>query len=382
MRDVAIAGIGLIRFGELWERSPRDIAAEAALLALDDAGLDRIDALVVGAMSTGLFNEQEHINNLLADELGLRPAPATRVESACASGGAALRSAFAEVASGLSDVVLVVGVEKMSDVTSDEATLVLSTAADMEYESFHGATFAGLNAMIARAYMERYGVTREQLAQVAVKNHANGSLNPLAQFQRPTTVDFIVGSPLVADPLRLMDCAPISDGAAAVVLCPADMAKKAPVRITGVGAATDTMAVHSREDMTWFEAVAVASQRALGMAGRVLGDVDVAELHDAFTITELLVMEALGLVNRGGAGAAVEEGLTALDGVLPVNPSGGLKARGHPVGATGVAQVCEIVTQLRGEAGDRQVKNAQVGLAQNMGGCGGSCFVHVLETAS
>ena len=380
MRDVALAGIGLIRFGELWERSPGEIAAEAALLALDDAGLDRIDALVVGAMSTGLFNEQEHINNLLADYLALCPAPATRVESACASGGMALRSGFAEVASGLSDVVLVIGVEKMTDVTSDEATLALSTAADMEYESSYGATFAGLNAMIARAYMERYGVTREQLALVAVKNHANGALNPLAQFPRPTTVDFVVGSPLVADPLRLMDCAPISDGAAAVVLCPADRAHKG-VRIAGVGAATDTIAVHSRKDMTWLEAVAVATRRALDMAGRKLDDVDVAELHDAFTITELLVMEAMGLVERGQAGAAVEEGLTALDGKLPVNPSGGLKSRGHPVGATGVAQVCEIVTQLRGEAGRRQVKDARVGLTQNMGGCGGSCVVHVLDTA-
>ena len=385
MRNVAIAGIGIMRFGELWGRSLRDIFAEAALAALDDAGVDRVDSLVVGCMSSGLFSEQEHVNNLLADYVGLTPCPATRIESACASGGMALRAAYAEVASGLSDVVLVGGVEKMTDVTAQEATSALSAAADMEYEGFFGATFTGLNAMIARAYMERFGVTREQLAQVAVKNHANGAKNPLAQFQRATTVDFVINSPMVADPLRVMDCAPISDGAAAAVVCPLELAKKlggkAPVRISGVGAATDTMAVHHRKDITWFQSVADATRQALDAAGIALADVDVAEFHDAFTITELLVMEAAGLVERGQGGAAVADGMTALDGAFPVNPSGGLKARGHPVGATGVSQACEIVTQLRGEAGERQIKGARTGLIQNMGGCAGSCVVHALEIA-
>lgn len=381
--DVAIVGIGMIPFGELWDRSLRDMATEAALAAVADAGVDHVDSLVVGAMSTGLFNGQEHVNNLLADYLGMTPIPATRVESACASGGMALRAAVAEVASGMSETCLVVGVEKMNDVTGDEATDVLIAASDAEYEAFHGATFPALNAMIARAYMERYGATPEHMAAVAVKNHANGALNPMAQFRRPVTPEFVLRSPLVADPIRMMDSAPLSDGAAALVVCSAEraakLASKLPVRIAGVGCATDIMALAQRDDITWLRAVAESTEKALAMAGRKLSDVDVAEVHDAFTITELLIMEAIGLVERGQAGPAVADGLTALDGRLPLNPSGGLKAKGHPVGATGVAQACEIVAQLRGEADRRQVKGAKVGVIQNMGGCAGTSVTHVLE---
>jgi len=383
MRDVAIIGVGSSEFGELWERSLRDIFAEAALAALRDAGVDHIDSLVVGCMSSGLFNGQEHLGALLADTLGARPCPATRVESACGSGAAALRTGWIEVASGAADVVLVGGVEKMTDISGDKATFALATASDVEYESFFGATFPALNAMCAQAHMERYGTTREQLALVAVKNHANGALNPLAQFRKPVTVDAVVNSAPVADPLRMMDCAPISDGAAAAVLCPLDMArrlsKKPVVRISGVGAATDTIALHDRPDITWYQAVADATARALAAAGRKLSDVNVAELHDAFTINELLIMEAIGLVPRGQSGRAVADGMTALNGKLPVNPSGGLKAKGHPVGATGVSQIQELVLQLRGEAGARQVKGARIALAQNMGGVAASCFTHLLE---
>ena len=383
MRDVAIVGVGITPFGELWERSLRDLFVEAALEALEDAGVDRIDSMAVGCMSGGLFAGQEHLSSLLADYLGVAPAPAVRVESACASGGMALRAAWAEVASGMSDVVLVGGVEKMTDVDGDEATYALATAADMEYEGFHGVTFPGLYAMVARAHMERFGTTREQLAQVAVKNHANGALNPKAQFRRAIDIKTVTNSILVADPIRVMDCSPVSDGAAAAILCPLDMAekvaKKAPVRIAGVGAATDCIALHQRKDLTWFASVAEATKRALGMAKRTLADVDFCEVHDCFTIAELCVMEAMGVVERGQSGPAVMDGLTALGGGFPVNPSGGLKSKGHPVGATGVAQICELVAQLRGEAGQRQVKNARVGLAQNMGGTAGSCVVHVVE---
>jgi len=382
MRDVAIIGVGMTKWGELWEKSLRTIFTETALLAIADAGVDKIDSMVVGCMSSGLFIGQEHLSSLLADELGRTPVPAARVESACSSGGLALRQGFIEVASGMSDVVLVGGVEKMTDVTGCEATYALGTAADQEYESYHGLTFPGLYAMMAVAHMHRYGTTREQLAMVAVKNHDNGSRNPLAQFPFKITVDAVLNSVLVADPLRILDCSPITDGAAAVILCPADMArklKKPVVRIAGCGQATDTMALASRKDLAWLESTHIAAGKALAMAGRKLEEMDLFEVHDCFTIAEIMVTEALGLVEKGRGGKAVEEGLTARDGRFPVNPSGGLKAKGHPVGATGVAQAVEIVKQLRGQAGDRQIKGAKRGLAQNMGGTGGSSVVHIFE---
>jgi acetyl-CoA C-acetyltransferase len=382
MRDVAIIGVGMTKWGELWAKSLRTIFTETALLALADAGVDKIDSLVVGCMSSGLFVGQEHLASLLADSLGRTPVPAARVESACSSGGLALRQGFMEVASGMSDIVLVGGVEKMTDVTGCEATFALGTAADQEYEGYHGLTFPGLYAMMAVDHMHRHGTTREQLALVAVKNHDNGSRNPLAQFPFKITVEGVLSSVLVADPLRILDCSPITDGAAAVVLAPVETArklKKPYVRIAGSGQATDTIALSSRRDLSWLESTHLAAAKALAMAGRKVQDMHLFEVHDCFTIAEIMVTEALGLVPRGQGGKAVEEGLTARSGRFPVNPSGGLKAKGHPVGATGVAQAVEIVKQLRGEAGDRQIKGARLGLAQNMGGTGGSSVVHIFE---
>jgi acetyl-CoA C-acetyltransferase len=382
MRDVAIVGVGMTKWGELWEKSLRAIFVETALLALDDAGVDHIDSMVVGCMSSGLFTGQEHLGSLLSDYLGKNPVPAARVESACSSGGLALRQGFSEVASGMSDIVLVGGVEKMTDVTGCEATYALGTAADQEYEGYHGLTFPALYAMMAVAHMHKYGTTREQLAMVAVKNHDNGSKNPLAQFPFKISVNAVLNSVLVADPLRILDCSPITDGAAAVILCPAEMAgkfKKPAVRIAGSGQATDTIALSSRQDLCWIESTRVAAQKALAMAGRTIDDMHLFEVHDCFTIAEIMITEALGLVPKGQGGKAVEEGLTAIGGKYPVNPSGGLKAKGHPVGATGVAQAVEVVKQLRGEAGARQIKGAGRGLTQNMGGTGGSSVVHVFE---
>jgi len=382
MRDVAVIGIGMTKWGELWEKSLRTIFVESALLALEDAGVDRIDSMVVGCMSSGLFVGQEHLASLLADYLGRTPVPAARVESACASGGLALRQGFIEVASGASDIVLVGGVEKMTDVTGCEATYALGTAADQEYEGFHGLTFPGLYAMMAVAHMHKYGTTRRQMALVAAKNHENGSKNPLAQFPFKVSVEAVLDSVLVADPLRILDCSPITDGAAAVVLAPVETAKalkKPVVRIVGTGQATDTIALSARRDLAWLESTYQAGRKALAMAGRAIGDIDLFEVHDCFTIAEIMVTEALGIAEKGKGGRAVEDGLTALGGKAPVNPSGGLKAKGHPVGATGVAQAVEIVKQLRGEAGARQVKNARRGLSQNMGGTGGSALVHVFE---
>ena len=383
MRDVAIIGVGMHRFGELWKMSLRDLFLDVALKAIEDAAVDRVDSLVVGSMSSGLFVEQEHISNLLADLLGMGPIPAVRVEAACAAGGMALRAGVAEVAAGMSDVVLVAGVEKMTDVSGEQATAILATASDQEYEAFHGVTFPGLSAMVARAYMHKYGATSEQLAAVAVKNHKHGVLNPLAQFRMPLTVEAVLKSPLVADPLHLLDCAPISDGAAAVVLMPLETAraicKKPVVRIVGIGAATDRMALYRRADLARLPAIGNAGKAAFALAKKTPEDIDVAELHDGFTIMEICAIEELGFMEHGNGVEAAPSGLTEIGGKIPVNPSGGLKSKGHPVGATGVSQVCEVVTQLRGEAGERQIEGARVGLAQNMGGSGGTAVVTILE---
>jgi acetyl-CoA C-acetyltransferase len=382
MRDVAVIGVGMQKWGELWEKSIRDIFVESALLAMDDAGVDHIDSMYVGSMSPGIFSSQEHLESVLADYLGQPFIPGTRVESACASGGLAFRLAWMEVASGLSDVVLASGVEKMTDVSGSEATHALATAADMKWEGMSGVTFPGLYAMMAVAHMHKYGTTRKQLAHVAVKNHANGSLNPRAQFPMKITVEDVINSVKVADPLNILDCSPITDGAAAVILVPADQVKKYKrpgVRVIGSGHATDTIALHSRADMTTIRAAGIAAERAYAMAGKTAKDIDFAEVHDCFTIAEIVISEALGFFEPGQGGPAAEAGLTARDGKIPINASGGLKSKGHPVGATGVAQIIELTEQLRGECGPRQIKNARVGLAQNMGGSGGSSLVHILE---
>lgn len=382
MRDVAVIGVGMNKWGELWNSSHRDIFVESALLALDDAGVDHVDSMYVGSMSSGLFVGQEHIASMLADYLGQASIPSTRVESACASGGLAIRQGFIDVASGMNDIVLVGGVEKMTDVSGNEATYALGTAADQEYEGYHGITFPGLYALIAMAHMEKYGTTREQLAMVSVKNHKNGAKNPLAQFPFEVSIDDVLSSVLVADPLRILDCSPITDGAAALILCPVEKAKelgKPVIKITGTGQATDAIALAQRKDITWLESTYLAAKQAYAMSGKTPQDIDVLEVHDCFTIAEICVTEAVGYFEKGKGGEAVEKGLTAVEGEKPVNVSGGLKSKGHPVGATGAAQAIEIVKQLRGEAGDRQIEQARIGMTQNMGGSGASTVVHVFE---
>jgi len=384
MREVAVIGVGLHKWGELWEMSIRDIFVTAARNAIEDAGVDHIDSMYIGCMSSGLFAGQEHLASMMADYLGVTPAAAARVESACASAGLAVRLGWMEVASGISDIVLVGGVEKMTDINGDEATFALSTAADTEYEGYQGVTFPGLYAMMARAHMEKYGTTLEQLSQVAVKNHDNGALNPDAQYPFPVTLETVMNSTMVAEPLRLLHCSPITDGAAAVILCPVELAKEKfkdhpLVVITGSGHATDTIALHSREDITTIKAATIAAQKAYEMAGVGPGEIDFAEVHDCFTIAEIMVTESIGFFEPGQGGPACERGETARDGAKPINTSGGLKSKGHPVGATGAAQIIEITRQLWGEAGKRQLDNPHRGLAQNMGGSGGSSLVHILE---
>ncbi len=386
MREVAVIGVGLQKWGELWEKSLRQIYVEAAMNAIKDAGVDKIDSMYIGSMSGGLFAAQEHLASMMADYLGVLPVAAARVESACASGGLAMKMGWMEVASGLSDIVLVSGVEKMTDVDGDEATFALSTAADTEYEGYQGVTFPGLYAMMARAHMEKYGTTIEQLSHVSVKNHANAVHNPDAQYPFEVTLDAVLNSTPVADPLRLFHCSPLTDGAAAVILCPLDMAKsisnRPPVVVTGMGHATDTIALHSRNDFTCIKSAEIAAKQAYAMAGVGPKDIDFAEVHDCFSIAEVMVTEALGFFEAGDGGAAAERGDTARDGSKPINTSGGLKAKGHPVGATGVAQIIEVSRQLWGEAGGRQLENPKRGLAQNMGGSGGSSLVHILEVRS
>ncbi len=290
-----------------------------------------------------------------------------------------------EVAAGFSDIVLAGGVEKMTDVSGDGATFALATACDQEWEAYNGITFPGLYAMMARAHMAKYGTTREQLAMVSVKNHANGMKNPLAQYHVKVTVDDVINSTKVAEPLNIFDCSPITDGAACVILTTVEKAKelgKPIIRIIGAGQATSTIALHSRADLASIDSAKHAGDMAYKMAGKTPDDIDLAEVHDCFTIAELVVIEELGFVERGKSGPAVEAGETEIGGRIPINTSGGLKSKGHPVGATGAAQIYALTEQLRGAAGERQVEGAKVGLAQNMGGSGGSSVVTILEAMS
>ncbi len=382
MRDVAIIGASQTKFGELWDVSFRDLVVEAGLKAIEDAGIvgDDLDAMYVGNMSAGLFVGQEHIASLIADHAGLTPIPCARVEAACASGGLALRNGIMAVASGFHDMVISAGVEKMTDIV--DPTPAIATASDQEWEAQQGVTFPSLYAMMARRHMYEYGTTREQLAMFSVINHKNASKNPLAQYQNTITVDQVLNSSKVADPLTLLDCSPVTDGAAGVIICPAEDAKKytdTPIYVKAAAQASGTIALHNRRDITTIDSSVNASRKAYKMAGVGPKDIDVAEVHDCFSINGILAIEDLGFVEKGKGGPAVEEGMTEMDGEIPVNPSGGLKARGHPLGATGIAQAAEIVKQLKGEAGKRQVNGAEIGMTHNIGGTGGTAVVHILS---
>jgi acetyl-CoA C-acetyltransferase len=386
MRDVALIGSGITQFGELWEKSLGDLVAEAGISAIMDAGIDGddIDGMYIGGMSAGRFVGQEHLGSLATEVAGLSNLhiPSTRVEAACASGGLAMHAGYLAVASGLYDIVVVGGAEKMTDVAGSEATNILTSAASQEWEAFFGATFPGLYALMARYHMHKYGTTIEQLAHVAVKNHYNGSLNPRAQFRRPISIDEVLNSTMVADPLHLLDCSPITDGAAAVVMASLETAcelSDAPVKILASCHASDSISLSNRSRFDAIPAVLATAQRAYKQAGISSQDIDFAEVHDCFTIAEIMAIEDLGFFEKGEGGQATEQGLTALNGKIPINTSGGLKSKGHPVGATGIAQIHEVMLQLRGEAKERQVKNAQIGLSHNVGGSGGTAVIHIME---
>ncbi len=381
MRRVAVIGVGCSRFGELWDRSFRDIFIEAGVEALEDAEIEgrEVEAIYVGNMSAGRYIGQEHIAALIADYSGLAEfsIPATRVEAADASGGVTLRQAYMAVASGVHDIVIAAGVEKVTDV--GDAMSLMSAAADQEWESFTGANLPALYALMARAHMNEFGGSEEDLALVSVKNHKNAVHNPKAQYRREISVEDVLNSPYVAEPLKLLDCSPISDGAAAVVLASEEVARKvcdSPVYILASTQASDYLAIHSRRDILTIRSAAIAARQAYRDAGIEAKDVDVAEVHDSFTITEIMAYEALGFADVGKGYELVREGATSIDGDIPVNTSGGLKACGHALGATGIRQAVEITLQLRGDAEKRQV-DAEIGVTLNIGGTGATAVVTV-----
>ncbi len=384
MRRVAIIGAGMTKFGEEWEKGFRDLVVEAGVKALTDAGIsgDQIDAGYVGTMASGRLIGQEHIGALIADYMGLNPLPITRVEGACASGSLALRQGVLDVASGMHDVVVVGGVEKMTELGVSAVSDILGGAGDQEWELFLGATFPAIYALMARRHMHEFGTTEEMMASVAVKNHKHGAKNKHAQFPREITMEQVLGSKMIADPLKMFDCSPITDGAAGVVLAPLDMAEsfaKKPVEIVSTAQASDSIALHSREMLTGLKATQVAAKKAFERAKMTPKDIQLAEVHDCFTIAEIMAIEDLGFFEKGKGGPASLEGKTALDGEIPINTSGGLKACGHPVGATGIKQAAECVWQLRGEAEGRQVKDADIALSHNVGGSGATAVVHIYK---
>jgi len=389
MKDVAIIGYGQTKFGELWEESFRSLIVEAGVKAIMDANVDGddIDAMYVGTMSGGLFVGQEHSASLIADYAGLNPIPCTRVEAACASGSLALRSAFLSIASGAHDIVLVGGVEKMTDVA--DATSAIATASDQEWEAFVGATFPSLYAMMAKRYMHEYGLTIEQLSSWSAIAHENAVHNKYAQFRSKVTVDQVMRASPVADPLTLLHCSPVSDGASALIICDAEKATQyAPkdeiIYVKASTQASDTIALHDRKDMTTLNAAKTASKKAYEIAGINANQIDVAEVHDCFAINGLVLTEDLGFCKKGDAGKVVEAGKTRVDddSFVTVNPSGGLKAAGHALGATGIRQVGELYWQLKQdkECKDRQsVINNGYAIAANVGGTGGTVCTHILS---
>jgi len=384
MRNVSIIGAAETNFGILEGKTIRDIMAEAGTKAIEDSGLNSkdIQAFYLGNFAGSNFVGQNHLAPYTASALGLNHIPCTRLEDACASGGVALREGVMAVASGMYDFVLVGGVEKMTSVTTERCTEILSGAADEEFEARVGITFPGLFALMARRHMFEYGTTKKQLSMVAVKNHKNGAKNPYAQMRKEITLEKALNSVVIADPLNLYDCSLVSDGAAAIVLCPANYAHEysnIPIDVIGFGQSSDVISVSERPSITVLQSTVKASMEAYKMANLKPQDIDVCEVHDCFTISEIIATEDLGFVEKGKGGKAVEEGMTEIDGAIPINPSGGLKAKGHPVGATGASQAVETVFQLRGVAGERQVKNAEIGLIHNLGGSGSTCVVHILK---
>jgi len=383
MRKVAILGIGQTKIDEHWDLSLREIGGNAAFAAMQDAGMEKVDALFVGNMLSPLIDGQNQLGTFFSDWIGLWGQEAVKVEAACASGAAALRAGLMAVGSGQIDSALVVGVEKMTDKAGHDITSALATAADADYEVEQGISFVGINALVMRRYMYEFGWKHEDFAPFSINAHANAIHNPFARLHEKITVEKFEKSSMVATPINLLDASPIGDGAAAVIIVPAEKAASVSGRpritVAGSASATDSIAVHSRKDPLFLSAAYESSKRAYDMAGIRPQDIDVFELHDAFSIMSALSLEACGFADRGQGVRLGLENEISPSGEIPVCTRGGLKARGHPVGATGMYQVVEVVQQLRGECGETQVAGAKTGMAQNIGGSGATIITHVLQ---
>jgi acetyl-CoA C-acetyltransferase len=381
MRDVFIIGAGQTPVGEHWDLGLRELGASAIRAALADGGVETVDAVFVGNMLGGSVNGQENLGALLADAADLLPAEAWKVEAACASGGAVVRAAALSVAAGIHDVAVAVAVEKMTDAVSERVTAGLATASDGDYEASHGLSFVALSALLMRRYMHETGASREDFAPFAVTAHGNAAANANAMFREPISTEDFARSPLVASPIGVLDAAPVCDGAAAVVVCSRDFLRPhhRPVRIAGVAAATDTIGLAGRADLLTLGAAQRSAEKAFAASGFGPKDMDFFEAHDAFTIITALSLEACGFAPRGEALKRAAHGCYSPGGCVPLSTFGGLKARGHPVGASGAYQIVEAAAQLRGEAGPNQVPGARVALAQSIGGHGSIAVTHVLE---
>jgi acetyl-CoA C-acetyltransferase len=386
MRPVAVVGIGKTAFGAFPSRDLRSLAVEAVENSLTDANIQAsaVQAFYLGNFAGPSFTGQNHLAPYIGAAAGFKDIPCTRIEAACASSGSAFFHAWQSVASGVYDIAVVGGVEKMTSQSTPRVTEILAGAGDMSGEGRAGATFPALFAMIARRHMHDFGTTREQLAAVSVKNHANGAKNPLAHMRKVITLEQALAGKPVAEPLTVYDCSLISDGAAAVIIVPTEHAARYTSRfahVRAVAQTSDYVALDNKADITVFPSVKLAGEQAYAMAGIGPKDIEVAELHDCFTIAEIVASEDLGFIEKGEGGPFAAAGCTAIGGRLPINTSGGLKSKGHPVGATGVGQICDIVMQLRGDAGERQVARHRIGLTQNLGGSGATCVVTILEAA-
>ena len=381
MRDVFIIGIGQTPVGEHWDLGLRELGATAIRAALEDAGLESVDALYVGNMLSGCVNDQENLATLLADAARLLPAEAWKVEAACASGGAAVRAASLAVAAGAHDVAVAVGIEKMTDGVSGSVSAGLASASDQDFEASHGFTFVGLSALMMQRYMHEHERSREEFAPFAMTAHRNAVANENAMFRKPISEEEYLGSPTVASPISVLDAAPICDGAAAVVVCAKEAIRPdhEPLRIAASAAATDTIALGARGDILELRSAAVSSARCFEASGLGPEDMDLFEAHDAFTIITALSLEACGYAPRGEALRLAANGCVAPGGCIPISTSGGLKARGHPVGASGTYQIVDAATQLRGRAGSNQLSKARRALTQSIGGHGSVAITHVIE---
>jgi acetyl-CoA C-acetyltransferase len=386
MRPVAIIGIGKTAFGAFPDKDLRGLAVESAEKSMKNARVEpgQIEAFYLGNFAGPSFVGQSHLAPFVAGSMGITGVPCTRVEAACASSGSAFFHGVSAVGAGLYDIVLVTGVEKMTSQDTPRVAEILAMAGECGTEGKAGATFPALFAMIANRHMHQYGTKREHLAAVAVKNHANGAKNPDAHMKKVITLEQALNGKPIAEPLTVYDCSLVSDGAASVILCPLERAREftdKPVRVLGIAHTSDYVALDRKADITTFEAVRAGAEKAYRMAGVGPTDIDLAEVHDCFTIAEIVAIEDLGFAEKGRGGFYTAEGNTAIGGSKPVNTSGGLKSKGHPVGATGVAQICDLVLQIRGEAGERQVAGRNIGLAQNLGGSGASCVVTIVAAA-